>query len=221
MSVGKPGNGAVVTSSGCGAARRIRHARRCSVGLDLGAALAQLVEHRLAVSAGSTPRTRTSPPVVDRGREQRARLDPVAGSPRCRTPRSSRRPRSRCGRCPRRRSRRPSCWSTCGELDDLGLARGVLDHRLALGEARRHHHVLGCRSRCSRSNVTRPPRARAARAPRRSRGRARSSRRARAGPSGADRPGARRSRSRRARTRARCRSARAAAPARGTRRASS
>ena len=30
-----------------------------------------------------------------------------------------------------------------GELDDLGLARGVLDHRLALGEARRHHHVLG------------------------------------------------------------------------------
>jgi hypothetical protein len=28
------------------------------------------------------------------------------------------------------------------ELDHLGLARGVLDHRLALGEARGHQHVL-------------------------------------------------------------------------------
>jgi hypothetical protein len=30
-----------------------------------------------------------------------------------------------------------------GEIDDLGLARCVLDDRLALGERRRHHQVLG------------------------------------------------------------------------------
>ena len=30
-----------------------------------------------------------------------------------------------------------------GQVDDLGLARGIGDHRLALGERRGHHQVLG------------------------------------------------------------------------------
>ena len=30
-----------------------------------------------------------------------------------------------------------------GDVADLGLARGVLDHRLALGERGRHQHVVG------------------------------------------------------------------------------
>ena len=29
-----------------------------------------------------------------------------------------------------------------GQVDDLGLARGVLEHRLAVGQRRRHHQVL-------------------------------------------------------------------------------
>jgi hypothetical protein len=32
-----------------------------------------------------------------------------------------------------------------GEIDDLGLARGILEHCLALGEHRGHHQILGAR----------------------------------------------------------------------------
>jgi hypothetical protein len=31
------------------------------------------------------------------------------------------------------------------EVDDLRLARGILDYRAAARERRRHHEVLGCR----------------------------------------------------------------------------
>jgi hypothetical protein len=34
-----------------------------------------------------------------------------------------------------------------GEIDDFRLARRVLDHRVALGERRRHQHHMGCADR--------------------------------------------------------------------------
>ena len=40
-----------------------------------------------------------------------------------------------------------------GEIDDLRLARGVLEHRLALGERRRHHQHMGRADRDLREDV--------------------------------------------------------------------
>ena len=41
------------------------------------------------------------------------------------------------------RNRRAHREQQIAQIDDLGLARGVLDHRAALGQHRRHHRILG------------------------------------------------------------------------------
>jgi hypothetical protein len=42
---------------------------------------------------------------------------------------------------------RAHCRQAAGKVADLGLAGGVLDHRLAGGQAGCHQHVLGCADR--------------------------------------------------------------------------
>ena len=46
-----------------------------------------------------------------------------------------------------------------GDIADLGLAGGVLDHRLALGQRRRHQHIVGGADGDLREDHARPPEA--------------------------------------------------------------
>ena len=98
MSVGKPGNGAVVTWSGCGG-RVARRRTLVRIGRDLGAALGAACRASPAGSAGSTPGTRTSPPVVIAPR--RAACPP------------------RCDRPPRCAGRRAACATPCTAIRSL------------------------------------------------------------------------------------------------------
>ena len=109
-----------------------------------------------------------------------------------------------------------------GEIDDLGLARGILDHGRALGEDRRHQRILGRADRDRAGSEMVPPRR-----PPFGRGRLHIAggeldlgAERLAAPSDAGRSAGCRSRSRRAATPSPRRRARAAARARGSRRAS-
>ena len=138
--------------------------------------------------SGAAPVRRTLPPVAAAA----ARKVPVSmrsGITRCSAPPSERTPSMRITSLPAPSIFAPIAIEAARQVDHLGLARRVLEHRRALGERRGHHQVLGAGDRDQvhdDARAAQPARAR----PACSRARSRSPRPSPAGPSCAGRPAA-------------------------------
>ena len=153
MSVGNPGYGAVTHVDARSGRSRVRGSDRPSSRRSR--------RHSRSFSStassvlGAALRDRTSPPVSRPRGEERPGLDAVrhdrvrrAVQPLDALDHDAVGAGARDPRAHRDRGN--------GEVDDLGLARGVLEHGRAVGEHRRHHEVLGARHG-DESNTNRAP----------------------------------------------------------------
>ena len=121
---------------------RAPHAERRAVGGDVGAGLGELVAAPPSSVSGRAPTIVTSPPAAAAA----AANVPVSmrsGMTACVAPCSFDTPSIVMRSEPAPVMRAPIAPQARGEIDDLGLARGVLEHGDAVGERRGHHQVLG------------------------------------------------------------------------------
>ena len=147
MSVGKAGVRAGAKAD-CAASRPCACTTNAVVDArsTLDARLAQLVDHRLEVIGArrdAAPRRRRSPP------RRTGRCRPRCGRDDawCVPPCSSLTPWTQMRLVPAPSMRAPIAFSISCQIVDLRLVRGVLEHRRALGQRRRHHQVLGAGDR--------------------------------------------------------------------------
>ena len=216
MSVGKPGWGSVVTLEACSV--RGARTRRLSGPSSMRTPVSRSLSMTARRCAGRQLRISTSPPAMAQAAmkvpvSMRSGITRVLGA-------AAARPRPRCGWWgrPRPGCARPCRTSRSARSSTSGSQGGVADDGLALGERRRHHHVLGAGDGDGVEvdlGAAQPLGAR----PRRSRARPRWWRPSSRGPAGAGRWAGRRWRSRRAARRARGPRGPAAGPAPAPRRA--